>query len=121
MGTLIIVVLLAVIIVFAVKSSITHMKGEGGCCGGGSLKSEKKKLEHKVIAQKILKIEGMHCDHCKNSVERAINEIDGAAAKVHLKKGIAVVSMDRIIADDVLKQAVEKEDFTVTDITSGEV
>ena len=35
MGTAIIIGILAVIVVIAVISSVKHMKGEGGCCGGG--------------------------------------------------------------------------------------
>ena len=35
MGTVIIIGILAIIVVIAVISSVKHMKGEGGCCGGG--------------------------------------------------------------------------------------
>ena len=35
MGTAIIIGILAVIVVIAGISSVKHMKGEGGCCGGG--------------------------------------------------------------------------------------
>ena len=35
MGTAIIIGILAIIVVIAVISSVKHMKGEGGCCGGG--------------------------------------------------------------------------------------
>lgn len=116
MGTIIIILVLVVIIVLALRSSFSHMKGEGGCCGGSSDKPEKKKLKGKKIAEKIVYIEGMHCENCKNSVEKQINKIDGAVAKVNLKKNLAVVSMDRIISDDDLKQAVECADFKVTSI-----
>lgn len=122
MGTVIIIVILAVIVVFAVRSSMSHMKGEGGCCGGGGdIKPEKKKLEGAKIAEKTVHIEGMHCDHCKNSVERYINSIEGAAAKVNLKKNIAVVSLDRIVSDEVIRSAVEKAGFEVTGIDTREV
>ena len=58
----------------------------------------------------------MHCENCKNSVERYLNEIDGVVAKVNLQKKRAVVSMNRIIADEELKKAIEKVDFKVTKI-----
>ena len=52
-----------------------------------------------------------HCENCKNSVERYLNEIDGVVAKVNLQKKRAVVSMNRIIADEELKKAIEEGQF----------
>lgn len=117
MGNIIIGLMLAVIVFLAVKSSMKHFKGEGGCCGGGSVpKPKKKKLEGTRVAQKKIYIEGMHCENCKNSVESSLNQIEGAAARVDLKKNTAVVSMNRMIADEELKNAVERADFKVTRI-----
>lgn len=87
MGTAIIIVVLVIIVIFAVKSGIKHGKGEGGCCGsGGTMKEDKKVLAGDIIATKLVTIEGMHCDNCKNSIEHQINRIDGAACEVNLKK-----------------------------------
>lgn len=114
MGTIIIIIILIVFVFFAVKSSLKHYRGEGGCCGGGSEpKPEKKKLQGEKVAEKIIYIEGMHCENCKNSVEKHLNAIDGVVAKVNLRKKRAVVSMDRGIADEELREAVEKADFKV--------
>jgi hypothetical protein len=54
---------LAVIIIVAIRSSIKHIKGEGGCCGSGvsTIKEPDKKLSGTVINMKVLKIDGMHC------------------------------------------------------------
>ena len=70
MGTAIIIVVLVIIVIFAVKSGIKHGKGEGGCCGsGGTMKEDKKVLAGDIIATKLVTIEGMHCDNCKNSIK----------------------------------------------------
>ena len=116
--TIIIIAVVAVIIIFAIRSSAKHMKGEGGCCGGGGevIAEEKKELEGPVIGKKIVHIEGMHCDNCKNSVERHVNKIEGAACAVDLKKNQAVVSYDRPIDDNRLRRTIELLDFTVTGI-----
>lgn len=117
MATFIIVIILAVIAALAVKNSIKHFKGEGGCCGGGDVpKLKNKKLQGSIIAKKIIYIEGMHCENCKNKVEKNINQIDGAVAKVNLRKNTAVVSMDRNISDTDLIQAVEQANYTVIKI-----
>lgn len=118
MGNLIVIAVLLVIAFFAVKSTTKHFKGEGSCCGGGcsdceGAKPKNKKLEGEKIAERVLRIEGMHCEHCKNAVEQEINKIDGAAAKVNLRKNTAVVSMEREIADEELIAAVERAGFKV--------
>ena len=61
-------------------------------------------------------VSDMHCDHCVKSVTEAIDKIEGASAKVNLKKEEAVVSYDREIDDDDLKKAVEEAGFKVVDI-----
>ena len=63
--------------------------------GGGSapVKAKRKVLKKPKIGEKVIQIEGMHCDHCKQSVTSELNKIDGVAAKVKLKKnGVDPVS-----------------------------
>ena len=70
-----------------------------------------------MIGKKTVHIEGMSCDHCVQSVKKALNEIEGASARADLRKKEAVVSYDREIANDALKKAVEKAGFQVASIT----
>ena len=143
MADIIIVVIIVVLLGFALKSSIKHFKGEGACCGGGSSpkKTKEKTLDGPVIGRKTVKIAGMHCEHCVNSVTApstllmaavtllthcehcvnsvtaAINKVEGASAKVNLNSGSAVVSYDREISEMDLKHAVENAGFEVVSIT----
>mgnify|MGYP000009440334 FL=1 len=121
MGTAIIIGILAIIVVIAVISSVKHMKGEGGCCGGGgdTVAEEKKILDNPVIAVKTVDIEGMHCENCKNSIERSVNKIDGASCQVNLKKKQATIEVDREIDDADIRIAIERLDFKVTGITTN--
>ena len=105
----IIILILVVVLVFAVKSSIKHFKGEGACCGGGSgtvksRKPRKKKLDGPVIGRYTVRISGMHCQNCVNSVTNAINSIAGASAKVSLHSKSAEVSFDRDIDREELNR-----------------
>lgn len=112
MATAVIIGILIAACYLGLRSSVKHFKGQGGCCGGGSVpKPKKKKVQ--AVSSKVIFIEGMHCDNCKNSVERNINEIEGASAKVNLKKKQALVEMDREIPEEMLIQAVEKAGFEV--------
>jgi copper chaperone CopZ len=116
-STIVILLILAVIVVFALRSSVKHMKGQGGCCGGSDIpKAKKKKLDSPVIATKVITIDGMHCENCKNRIEKAINSLDGALCKVNLNKHTATVSMSKPIDDTVLKSTIENLDFKVTNI-----
>ena len=117
MANAIVVIVVIIIMLFAGKGAYKHLKGEGSCCGGGS-KPEipKKKLDGTKLGEKTMKITGMHCENCVASVTRAINRIDGAAAKVSLKKGEAVVSYDREISNEELKKVVEDRGCHVVSI-----
>lgn len=113
MENIIILLILAVIVAIGIRSSIKHFKGEGGCCGGSSEKRPKKKLDH-VIKKRVFIVEGMTCEHCRNRVERSINEIDGAAAKVNLGRKEAVISLEKEVSDEVLRAAIENAGYQVT-------
>lgn len=116
MENVIIIGIVVVLIIVGIHSGIKHFKGEGGCCGGSAPASKQRKKLKNVIAKRILVIEGMTCEHCKNRVEKSINEIEGAAAKVNLGKKEVVVSLDREIKDEQLREAVEKVGYKVIEI-----
>ena len=116
MENILIVIVLAVILIPAVRASIGHFRGEGGCCGkGSSYRAHPRKLDH-VVARQTITIEGMSCQHCVNRAMEAINSIDGVSAVVHLKKGTAEISMDHPVEDSVITQAVERAGYTVSGI-----
>lgn len=120
MENLIIILILAVLFLFGIRATIKHFRHESSCCGGGSSVTPvpEKKLEH-VIGTKIVRVDGMTCEHCKGWVERAINEIDGASAKVNLKTKEAVVSMAREVSDAELNAAVKKAGYRVVSVKCG--
>lgn len=115
MSNYIIAGILIVVLFFCVRSSIKHFRGEGDCCGGGTYKARRKKLS-KVTGKKTVTVEGMSCQHCVNRVMEAVNSIDGASADVKLKKGIVIVSVEHPVSSDLIKNAIEKAGYKVTDI-----
>lgn len=67
--------------------------------------------------KKTMKIEGMMCGHCEARVKKvleALPEVDEAA--VSHETGTAVVTLNAEISDDVLKKAVEDQDYPVLGI-----
>lgn len=118
----VIILVIVVFLIFALKGSIKHFKGEGACCGGGSgsvkpKKPKKKTLDGPVIGRCTIRVSGMHCQNCVNSVTRALNDIEGVSARVSLKANRAEVSYDREVDETELKQAVEKAGFKAISIS----
>ena len=67
--------------------------------------------------EKTLKIEGMMCGHCEMHTKKALEALDGVTeASVSHKTGTAIVTLEKDISDDILKQAVADQGYKVTDI-----
>ena len=67
--------------------------------------------------KKTLKVEGMMCGHCEARVKKALEalpEVDEAV--VSHEAGTAIVTLNAEVADDLLKNAVEAQDYKVTGI-----
>ena len=67
--------------------------------------------------EKTMKIEGMMCGHCEARVKKALEalpEVESAA--VSHTEGTAVVTLKGAVSDEVLKKAVEDQDYKVTGI-----
>jgi len=60
-----------------------------------------------------LKVEGMSCQHCVNSIEGALKEI-GAEGKVDLKSYTVQVAYDESkLTFEVVKEAIEEQGYEV--------
>ena len=67
--------------------------------------------------KKTINVEGMMCEHCEATVQKALEAISGvSSAKASHKKGTVVVKLDNDVSDDILKNAVEEKDYKVTSI-----
>ena len=63
--------------------------------------------------KKVLKIEGMMCQHCQNHVDKALNALDGVTASVDLEAGTATVECSGEITDAMLTEAVKEAGYEV--------
>lgn len=86
-----------------------------------STKRDKKIKPNKkeaVEMEKTMKIEGMMCGHCEARVKKALESVEGVTeAVVSHESGTAVIKMDTNVADDVLKGAVEAQDYKVISLS----
>jgi Cu2+-exporting ATPase len=66
---------------------------------------------------KTLKVEGMMCEHCEAHVKKALEALTGVEKAVaDHNAGTAVVTLSADVADDVLKKAVEDQDYKVVSV-----
>ena len=80
------------------------------------IKIRKKRKEDKLM-EKTMKIEGMMCGHCEATVKKTLESIEGVeSAEVSHEKGTAVVICSSELENEVLRQAVEEQDYRVTAI-----
>lgn len=120
-----IVLVFAIVLVIAVRATIRHFRGEGGCCGGAADPPTPDKPLGAVVDRRELVLDGLHCMKCVARVKSALEAIPGVAAEVTLQPqsklsigyGLAIVSMDRDIPDDDLRKAVEAQGFRVVSIS----
>jgi Cu2+-exporting ATPase len=80
-------------------------------------KKIKNKTKEVKPMTKTMKIEGMMCGHCEARVKKTLEKIEGVAeAQVSHTAGTAVLTLSAPVADDVLKKAIEDQDYTVLGI-----
>ena len=66
---------------------------------------------------KTMKIEGMMCGHCEARVKKALESVEGVeSADVSHETGTAKVTLRADVPDDVLKKAVEAQDYPVLSV-----
>ena len=59
----------------------------------------------------------MMCGHCEARVKKALEALpEVTEAVVSHETGTAIVTLNADVSDDVLKKAVEDQDYPVTDI-----
>lgn len=70
-----------------------------------------------VIMEKTITIKGMMCEHCEARVKKVLEKLAQVnEAKVSHVDGKAVVSLNADIDNDIIKNAIEEQDYTVVDI-----
>ncbi len=115
---IILVLIVAAILFFALKGSAKHFKGEGGCCGGSvsdKVKVDDKNLSHYPYTVTI-ETSGMKCDGCKTKVENALNSKIGVYAIADYKKNIVKVHMKSELSDEEITKAITDASYIVKSI-----
>lgn len=80
------------------------------------------KLENNIkeennLKEKIVYIDGMQCNHCKMSVEKALNSIEEVEnVNVSLEDKKAIISLNGDVSNEKIKQVIDEAGFEVKNI-----
>ncbi|AYB00541.1 heavy-metal-associated domain-containing protein [Lachnoanaerobaculum umeaense] len=114
---IIIIVILAAIVFFGLKSYIKKLKKGGDCCPEHeeaikSVKIKDRDKSHYPYEVKLA-IDGMSCGNCVRNVENALNSLDGTWASVSLEDNMATVLLKNPPDIEKLSKAVDDAGYMV--------
>ena len=84
-----------------------------------SNQEKEKEKERTNTMTKVISIEGMMCNHCTGTVQKALEAVEGVkAVTMSLEQKNATVELASDVADDVLAKAVTDAGYEVKDVTA---
>lgn len=79
--------------------------------------NENKQRKDEKTMEKTMEIKGMMCEHCEARVKKSLEKLDAVSeAIVSHEAGTAIVKLNEMIDDDILKKTVEDQDYEVISI-----
>lgn len=112
MENIVLVLLIVATAAAAIVPTVKHFKGQGGCCGGGDYRIKHKKLKN-VRYTHTFAVAGMHCEHCRDRVEEIVNDMDGLAGRVDLKKATLTISYSKDVPDTQIAARLQRAGYTL--------
>lgn len=123
MSTVIIVLVLVVVCIYAGYSYIHKLRHGGDCCGEHETAEKKVRVEDRDKTHypysATLRIDGMTCGNCARRVENALNRLPGVWATVELGDKTATLRLKQPADGDALRQAVREAGYTVLEVVEG--
>ena len=121
--TLIIIVVIAILMVFAVRHAYRVFSLKDDCCGGGPKAPKAKKVAVVTVEDTDeanypysldVRVKGMTCEKCVERVQNALNAQPGTWATVDLVSGTAHILAKSAIDRDAIERAVEDAGYYVS-------
>lgn len=121
---IILILVVVVILVIAIRRFVGTATGTRDCCSGAKKSLGKQfrartiddKDESRYPYQADLEIGGMSCEHCVESVTRALDSVDGTWATVSLAGGHAHVRSKSPIDENAYRKVIEKAGYRLVGI-----
>ena len=117
MGTAIVILVLAIIVVCAILSTRKRIKYGSACCGTHDAAPKKIRVRDKNKAHYpytcTLTVDGMHCSNCARRIENALNSKEGVWAKVNLENKTVLVRSKNSLEESELSKIISDAGYTV--------
>ena len=122
MGTIIVLLVLAIIVVCAILSIRKRIKYGSACCGTHDAAPAKIRVRDKNKAHYpytyTLTVDGMHCSNCARRVENALNSKDGVWAKVNLENKSVLVRAKSQLKWEDFSTLITKAGYTLIEFSA---
>ena len=121
--TVIITIVIAILMVFAVRHAYRVFSLKDDCCGGGPKAPKAKKVAVVTVEDTDeanypysldVRVKGMTCEKCVERVQNALNAQPGTWATVDLASGAAHILAKSAIDRDAIERAVEDAGYYVS-------
>ena len=121
--TLIIIVVISILMVFAVRHAYRVFSLKDDCCGGGPKAPKAKKVAVVTVEDTDeanypysldVRVKGMTCEKCVERVQNALNAQPGTWATVDLASGAAHILAKSPIDRDAIERAIEDAGYYVS-------
>ena len=121
--TVIITIVIAILMVFALRRAYRVFSLKDDCCGGGPKAPKAKKVAAVTVEDTDeanypysldVKVKGMTCEKCVERVQNALNAQPGTWAKVDLVSGMAHILAKSPIDRVAVERAVEDAGYYVS-------
>ena len=123
MGTAIVILVLAIIVLCAILSVRKRIKYGSACCGTHDAAPAKIRVRDKNKAHYpytyTLTVDGMHCSNCARHVENALNTKEGIWATVKLENNTVLVRSKKTLEWDELSPVISKAGYTLIKLLSN--
>ena len=117
MGTAIVILVLAIIVLCAILSIRKRIKYGSSCCGTHDAAPKKCKVSDKNKSHYpyayTLTIDGMHCSNCARRVENDLNSKEGVWATVKLDSKSVLVRSKNPLEEAELSKVINETGYTL--------
>jgi len=119
-GNIIVCIVLAVVVAFAVWGTVKRIRHGSACCGEHEAPPKKVKVSDKDKSHYPysyeLTVDGMHCSNCARRIENGFNSADGLWAKADIgNKKVDLISK-KVISEEELRRIVSEAGYTLLSI-----
>ena len=116
-GTIVVLIILAVVITVSVMGVVKRVKSGSSCCGEKDPAPSKIKVKDKNKSHYpntyYLEVDGMHCTGCVRKIQNEFNKNEGMWAKASLEKKQVILLTKFTVDKSKASQIVSDAGFTM--------